>query len=246
MLYKKIQILILLLIASVLYGCAGLDLTGNKAEWEKLQDRKFYFTEFQYLLVDSNKKEAFKAMSQFPMKKIMYILASEYNIEIDLSDYYRFIRNEYSSEIKTEGFFRNEKFTWKTEKNISANRIKIIYEKDYFEKNKMKFSLYITSGDKTMKSLSIDYTQNDYLFTQLGFYFSKTEMSIKDFDKNGYDDKNTIPGLNLGDPALINKPKSSRAEEIKVMLDEYVKTLDEDQKKSFKHEMIDHIYKICE
>jgi len=206
MLYKKIQILILLLIVSVLSGCAGLDLTGNKAEWEKLQDRKFYFTEFQYLLVDSNNREAFKAMSQFPLKKIMYILASEYNIEIDLSDYYRFIRNVYASEIKTEGFFRNEKFTWKAEKNISANRIKIIYERDYFEKNKMKFSLYITSGDKTMKSLSIDYTQNDYLFTQLGFYFSKTEMAIRDFDKNGYDDKNIVPGLNLGDPAIINKP----------------------------------------
>lgn len=246
MLYKQFKLFALLFIFSVFFSCSGLDLTGNKAEWEKLQDRKFYFTEFQFILIDSNRKDAYTNMSQFPLKKIMYILASEYNIEIDLSDYYMFIRNESVSEIKPEGFFRNEKFIWKSEKNVSDNRIKIVYERDYFEKNKMKFSLYITSGNRTLKSLSIDYTQNDYLLTQLGFYFSNAVSSIQDFDKNGYDNKNIVPGIYLGDPEAKRVSKSTKAEEIKLMLDEYVKTLDEEQKKSFKHEMIDHIYKICE
>lgn len=236
-----LSVFILILFIS---GCAGLEL--NKDSWENLPERKFYFTEFTYLNTGANSEKAYDTMKNFPVKKILYILSKQYNIEIDMSDYNAFIQNRNILEIKAEGLIRNNKFTWSS-KNINPNRITIVFEKDYMDESRMNFILKAESGGKNMKTIDIRLSKTEVIFEQLDYYFEKTDEFISEYAKNGYEEKNVVPGLILGNPVAANSSqKISQTAEIKLMIEEYVKTLDADQKKSFKHEIIDHIYKICE
>jgi len=244
MVKKHIITFLVFLLINVYTGCASIG--GSNAELSNLQDKKFYLTEFQYVHTGKDKKYAYDIMSNFPVKKIMYILSKEYNLEIDMSDYYRFIKTGNSNEIKPEGFVRYEKFTWKSSNSDAGNRISIIFEKDYFDESKMNFSLIIFSDNKKFKSIKLDFSRLDYLFKQMDFYISKTDEYIIEFDKNDYDTKNQVPGLILGEPGSRKSIDVEKKDEIKSILDEYVKTLNPEQKKAFKHEIIDHIYKICE
>lgn len=241
---KQIPALFAVLFIAVYTGCAGLG--ELKTDLNNLTDKKFYLTEFQYIHTDKNGKYAYDAMCSFPVKKIMYILVKEYNLEIDMSDYYQFIKTGSSNQIKTVGFVRNEKYIWKSSDPTSGNKITITFEKDYFDETKMKFSLIMFSGNKKLKSIIIDFSKIDYLFKQLDFYISKTDEYAADYDKNGYDSKDIVPGLILGVPGTRKSTEADKLNEIKAMIEEHVKTLNSDQKKQFKHEIIDHIYKISE
>lgn len=241
---KRILILLISLLVSLYTGCAGLG--GSKTDWTNLKDRKFFLTEFQYIHTGKNKKDAYDVMCNFPVKKIMYILSKEYNIEIDMSDFYRFIKTGNSNEIKAEGFVRYEKFTWKSANSDAENKISIIFEKDYFDESKMKFALNTFFDNKKMKSFQLDFSKLDFLFKQMYFYISKTDEYTNEFDKNDYEAKEQVPGLILGVPGSRKLAEVEKKDEIKAILDEYVKSLNPDQKKAFKHEIIDHIYKICE
>jgi len=243
MFIRKIEIFFIIIFIFFYTGCAGLD--ENKAGWNNLPDRKFYFTQFQYIHTDKDSKYAFELMRNFPVKQVMYILSKEYNIEVDMSDYYSFIQSGNSDGIITEGLFRNEKFLWRSENNCN-NRISIIFEKDYFDESKMKFSLQVTSYNNKLKSLQLDFTRIDYLFKQMDFYISKTDEYITDFNSNNYDTKIFIPGLILTADNRETIKVSNKNDDLKQILQDYVKTLSPQQKKAFKHEMIDHIYKICE
>jgi hypothetical protein len=244
MLNKHILALFTILFIAIYTGCAGLG--ELKTDWGSLPDKKFYLTEFQYVHIDKDKKYAYDIMCNFPAMKVLYILSKEYNIEIDMSDYYRFIKTGNSSQIKTEGFVRNEKFTWKSATITSENKIIITFEKDYFDETKMKVSLNIFAGNKKIKSISIDFSRMDYLFKQLDFYISKTDQYAAEFDNNDYASKDKVPGLILGEPGIRISTGTDKKNEIKSMVEEYVKTLDSEQKKAFKHEIIDYIYKLCE
>lgn len=245
MLNKKIVTILSAVLLSFISGCAGMEL--NKDTWDNLQDRKFYFSEFIYLNTGANSEKAYDAMKDFPVKKIMYILSKQYNIEIDMSDYNAFIQNRNLAEIKAEGLIRNNKFTWSSKNINSSNRIAIVFEKDYMDESLMNFKLKTKSGGKNLKTIDIKFSRTDVIFEQLGYYFEKTNEYISEYAKNGYEEKHIVPGLILGDSvAASNSQKLSKTAEIKLMLEEHVKTLDAEQKKSFKHEIIDHMYKICE
>ena len=225
-------------------GCAGLG--ELKSDLNSLADKKFTMTEFQYIHTSKDGKYAYNVMQNFPVKKILYILSKEYGLEIDMSEYYRFIKNGSPKQIKTEGFVRNEKFIWKSADSASANRVIIHFEKDYFDETKMKFSLVLYNGNKKLNSIIIDFSKEEYLFRQLDFYISKTDEYAADFDRNDYNSKDNVPGLILGDPGSWKTAETDKKDEIKAILEQYVNTLNPEQKKAFKHEIIDHIYKISE
>ena len=244
MLNKHILSLLTVLFIAFYSGCAGMG--GLKTDFDNLADKKFYLAEFQYIHTDKNSKYAYDVMCNFPTKKLMYIIAQEYNIEIDMSDYYQFIKTGSPKYIKTDGFVRNEKYIWKSSTPQTDNKIIITFEKDYFDESKMKFSLIVFSGNKKLKSIIIDFSKMDYLFKQLDFYIAKTDEYASDYNQNDYESKNVVPGLILGEPGTRKSSETETINEIKKVIEEYVKDLNAEQKKSFKHEIIDHIYKICE
>ena len=222
-------------------GCAVL----SSKKWENLADRKFYLVEFQYIHKGDKKETAFNDIKNFPVKKIMYALARDYNIEIDLSDYNKFIKTGNTAEIKTAGFFRDEKFTWNSPKADIKNSIVIVYEKDYFDESKMKSTITAYSDNKILKKIDISFSDKDRIFKQFKYYLSLAEESFSEYDKNDFEDKNNVPGLILGYYEPVVHAEADPTEDIKSKLENHVKSLSQEQKEIFKHEMIDYIYKIC-
>ena len=115
---KKATLLSILLLMT---GCVGLDL--SKESWSKLSDRKLYLSEFKYIHPGKDTKYAFDTMKEFPVKKLMYIISRNYNVEIDMSDFQSFLNHRRESEIKTHGFIKTTSFTWSSDNKKYNNTI---------------------------------------------------------------------------------------------------------------------------
>jgi len=223
--------------------CTGCIL-NTKEDWDKLPDRKFYFSEFQFILLDQTKEKAYTFYKDFPVKKIMFILAKEYNITVDISDFNNFINTNKPSVIEADGYIRTEKHTWK-KKNIEKNRIVFIFERDYFETDKLKFKIGIYSGDSTLKIVNTEISKIEYIFNQLKFQFQTAKESLNEYEEKNYNTISPIPLI------IETNDKSSNLEEpadlikIKTMIDDYVKSLNQNEKNDFKHDIIDYIYQKC-
>lgn len=230
----------------LIFSCSCASLGSNKAQWENLPERKFYLTEFQYIHTGKDSDNALKVMKSFPVKKLMYILSREYNIEIDMSDFCRLTKDGTSSEIKADGLIRNEKLTWKSQTQNNMNTLSVKFQRDYFDEKPMRLLVNAKSGNKTINSITIEFTKMDYLFSQLDFFISETDKYAAEFDTKKYEEKNEVPGLIMFNNSSQISTVNDRLTEIKSLINEYVKSLDNEQKKAFKHEIIDHIYKICD
>jgi hypothetical protein len=237
--FLKITALVLI----SLYFSTGCTF-DTKEDWEKLPDRKFYFTEFQFILLDQNKEDAFRFYKEFPVKKIMFMLAKEYNITIDISDFKQFININKPSVIQADGFMRTEKHTW-NKKKTENNRIVFIFERDYFEDSKQKLRIAIYSGDTTLKVINAEFSKIDYIFTQLDFHLKTGTESLKEYETANYGTTTPIPMvIEINNNSMITEEPANLMK-IKSMIDEYVKSLDENGKNDFKHDIIDYIYEKC-
>jgi len=240
---KTLHLKIFTVIIIVSYIATGCFLsTGENIE--KLSDRKFYFTEFQFILPGQDKESAYKFFKDFPVKKVMYMLAKEYNLTIDISDFSNFIKAKNFSVIETEGTFRISKHTWK-KKNADGNRIIFIFHQDYMDDSKKKFSVDIYKGKSALKTMSTDIGKINAIFNQLTYYLKSGEKSSKEFDAKSYAKISPIPMIieTSGEIPVTEEP--ANITKIKSMIDEYVNTLDQEQKQKFKHDIIDYIYKKC-
>ena len=216
----------------------------TKEDWEKLPDRKFYFTEFQFILMDQNKEDAFRIYKEFPVKKIMFMLAKEYNITIDISDFKQFITANKLSAIVSDGYMRTEKNTWK-KKNSENNRVVFIFERDYFDDSKQKLKIGIYSGDTTLKVINTEFSKTDYIFTQLNFHLKTGKESSTEYETANYGTITPIPMvIEINNNSMITEEPANLIK-IKSMIDEYVKSLDQNEKNDFKHDIIDYIYEKC-
>jgi len=244
MVKKKYSIcLIIFTLSTLITGCAGL--SSNRVEWDKLEERKIFLTEFQYVHLDDDTKSAFNDIKNIPVKKIMYALAREYNIEIDISDFNKFIKTKNTSAIKTDGFLRDKTFTWHSPKTDIKNRIVITHEKDFFDESKMNLKVTAYSDGRILRTINISFSKIDYIFVQLKFTLSHADEIFAEYDKNDFENKNTIPGLIISYVDSAEIVDESTVSEIKLKLENHVKSLNQEQKDTFKHEMIDYIYKIC-
>jgi hypothetical protein len=185
-------------------------LFNTKENINKLPDKKFYFTEFQFVLTGQTKENAMIFFKEFPVKKIMFMLAQEYNITIDISDYNEFIKSGNTSDLKPDGSFRITKHTWnKTEKE--SNRITFIFDQDYFDPSILKFKLAIYSSNSTLKLYNTDISTQKYILTNLKKHLETGEQSLNEYEDKNYDNISPVPGIieSKSDPDNIEIPDDS-------------------------------------
>ncbi|HOK01061.1 MAG TPA: hypothetical protein PKX79_01510 [Spirochaetota bacterium] len=236
---KKLSILALLI---SFISCQSLN--SIKSELDSVSDKNFILSEFVYIHTGADTDSAFSEMSAFPVKKIMYLLASEYNIQIDISDFNRFAKTKKKNEIKAEGFFRLEKFSWKSS-IPSKNRITLTFEKDYMDTSKMSLVISIIAQDKIIKNIKLEFSKIEFMFRQLKFYLPQYDKNENEYNIKSYENSQSVPGLIIG--TIDDNVKATlKEEEIKRAIEDYIKTLSTEEKKSFKHDMIDFIYRVCE
>ncbi len=228
-----------------LYFCTGCFLNTNenlKENINKLPDKKFHFSEFDYNLIGQSKEEALNFFKKFPVKKIMFMLATEYNITIDISEFQSFINSNDLSIIETEGILRVTTNKWR-KKNSENNSITITFDQDYFDERKLKLKIGIYNGGSSLKIINTEMSSIDYIFERLKYFLQSGKDSIREYNDKNYDKISPIPLI------LENSSKSPVIDEqmeivkIKSLIDNYLKTLDPDKKDAFKHEIIDYLYK---
>ncbi|MCL1865040.1 MAG: hypothetical protein FWF73_04435 [Spirochaetes bacterium] len=235
-----ISIVIILLIFNL--SC----FTNQKIDGNELSDKRFYFTQFQYALHGLNKDKAFQFFKSFPVKKIMYLLAKDYNIEIDIIDFNNFIKSSDMSQIESYGGLRDVKQTWNINKDKN-NKIVFIFEQDMIKERDLKFTINISSGNKDLTTIKTSISRIEFIFKQIEFSLKSAKEYAKEYDEKNLDKVSLAPMIIENSSEVSDKhDQQNKAAEIKFMIDGYVRQLNQDQKKEFKHDIIDYIYKTCE
>ncbi|MCL1833490.1 MAG: hypothetical protein FWG49_03205, partial [Leptospirales bacterium] len=220
--------------------------TGQKTDWDNIPDKRFYFTQFQYAYHGSNKDKALQFFKNFPVKKIIYLIAKEYNIEIDIIDFNNFIKSSELSQIESQGLIRAEKQTWNSNKSKS-NKIVFIFEQDNLANDRdIKFTIAISSEDKELRTIKTTPTRIDFIFKQLEFSLKSSKENAKEYDEKNLAAVSLEPMV-IEDQAFAadKEDLQDKLKEIKSKINDYVNQLNQDQKKEFKHDIIDYIYKTC-
>ena len=243
---KKIFTFIpLLLLISIFSSCTHL----VQRQMSKIEDRNFIFTNFYHSHLGSEEEKAYKFYKEFPLKKIMYLLAKEHNLTIDISEFQRFIDNEDISEINVKKGFRKEHFSWDN-KIEAKNRIIIHHQRDYFEHKDPEIKISLIHGNRTIEILQTGFNNYDYIFKRLTSSFATASEGIKEYEKMGYANAVPVPGLieySSTKKAAADEPGSEdKKTAIKNLIKNHTKDMDKDQKAKFRHEMLDFIYKITE
>lgn len=235
---------ILIILFAALYLCTGCFL-NTRENISKLEDKKFYFTEFEFILLGQDKETAYAFFKKFPVKKIMYLIAAEYNITIDISHYNDFINKKNLSMIKTDGTFRVAKNTWK-KRNDETNRVVFIFEQDYMEPSRQKFSIALFNGKTTLKIVNAEISEIGSIITQLKSQLQSGKENLKVYEEKNYEKVSPIPFIIETNDESVVVEEPANLIKIKAMIDEYVNTLNKDEKNIFKHEIIDYIYQKCD
>lgn len=102
----------------------------SQRKWEKLEDRKFYFNRFTYLLKGSNTKTAYDFMQIFPLSEMLQIISGKFNIEIDSTEFEAFITSKDVGKIRASGLILNDKFFWKGA-SLKSNEIEFEYASQF-------------------------------------------------------------------------------------------------------------------
>ena len=218
----------------------------QKIDGNELPDKRFYFTQFQYALQSGDKDNAFQLFKNFPVKKIMYLIAKEYNIEIDIIDFNSFIKTSDLSQIESYGGLRDLKQTWNLKKDKN-NKIVFIFEQNMDDKRDLKLTIKISSGDKELNTMKASVSKIDFIFKQLEFSLQHAKENANEYDEKNLDKASLAPMVIEVQSAASNKhDQQDKLKEIKSMISDYVNQLNQDQKKEFKHDILDYIYKTCE
>jgi len=221
-------------------------LTNQKINGNELPDKRFYFTQFQYVHQGADKDRAFQLFKTFPVKKIMYLLAKEYNIEIDIIDFNDFIKFSELSQIESYGGLRDLKQTWNINKDKN-NKIIFIFERDMVNDRDLKFTINLSSDNKDLSTIKTSITRIDFIFTQLEFTLKSGKENAKEYDEKNLDKVSLAPMVIEDLSAALDHPdQQEKLKEIKSNIKDYVRQLNADQKKEFKLDIMDYIYKACE
>jgi len=241
---KHIPFMAVLILLFFNLGC----FTNQKIDGSELPDKKFYFTQFQYVLHGADKDRTFRLFKTFPVKKIMYLLAKEYNIEIDISDFNGFIKSADLSQLEAYGGLRTVKQTWNTGKDKDAqNKIIFIFEQDMVNDRDLKFTIEISSNNKNLNTIKTSISRIDFIFKQLEFSLKSAKENAKEYDEKNLDKVSLAPMIiEESSIALDAHAQQEELTKIKSMIKDYVKQMNPEQKKEFKHDIMEYIYKACE
>ena len=246
---KKVYFIILLTIitASSFAGCAHL----VKKQIAENSDKNYHFTDFYYTHLGSTEEEVFNFMKKFPLKKVMFLISKEHNINLDISEFQKFLINDKPSEIKVKKGFRKEFFSWNSSSNVN-NKVIIDYKRDYFDQKDPEFKLSLIINGKTYDLMDTEVHDNDHLINRMAGYFQSAEHSVAEYDQLDYNKNSPVPGIieysrdknteSDEDAQVVSDKKS----EIENLMKNYVKDLNQEEKAKFRHDMLDLIYKITE
>ena len=236
---------ILLIIITFSSSCTHL----VQRQISQIDDRNFTLTAFNYSHLGSNEENVFRFYKEFPVKKLMYLIAKEFNLVIDISEFQKFTVNGSSSDINVKRGFRKEHFSWDNKKSPD-NRIIIHYQRDYFDQKDPEVKVTLIHGSRTIEIFQTEIGDYDYLFKRVAGSFKTGEDGIKEFEQGGLEKITPVTGvveysdvINTASNEIDAKDKRS---EIQALLNDYVKDMDKEQKGRFRHEMLDFIYKITE
>ncbi len=241
MIIKKTNIALILIIFVLLpSGC----FFNTRENINSLKEKKFYFTGFKYILTGQSKDEAYTFYKKFPVKKILFLLAAEYNVTVDISDFSRFIKSRGVDSIESDGSFRIFSNLWKKQPDEN-NRIIITFEQDYLDSSIKKISITAYSGKSTVLTINRDVLNIDTVPDIIASALASGKKNLKEYNEKAYDNASAIPGIiDIAADEKISDD-SAEAARIKSLIENYIKTLNQAQKNSFKHEMIDFIYQKC-
>ncbi len=115
----------------------------NKRDWQNLNDRKFYFQKFTYRLSGHERRIAYRFMKDFPVKRMVSLLSEHYKIEIDTTEFDKFITKPVDGDLdlSVTGVITNEYFTWNSETK-HANTIEFSYANQYEDESTDFFRKY--------------------------------------------------------------------------------------------------------
>jgi hypothetical protein len=244
---KLFNILIVIITISSLTGCALL----VKNQIAENSNKNYHFTDFYYTHLSSTEEEAFDFMKKFPVKKVMFLISKEHNINIDISEFQKFLLTNKPSGIKVKKGFRKEFFSWNSDSDVN-NKVMIHYKRDYFDQKRPEFKISLFINGKTYDLMDTEVRDNEHLLKRMTGYFQSAEQSIAEYERLDYDKKSPVPGIIEYSPASNTdsdediKVVSDKKSEIENLMKNYVKDLNKEEKAEFRHEMLDLIYKITE
>jgi len=245
-----IIILIFIITASITPACTHL----VKKQIAENSDKNYHFTDFYYTHLDSTEEEAFNFMSKFPIKKVMYMLAKEHNINIDISEFQKFLLTEKQAGIKVKKGFRKEYFSWNNNSEVN-NKIIIYYKRDYFEQKNPDFKISLVISGKSYDLMETEVHDNDHLIKRIAVYNKSSKNAAAEYERLNYQKISPVPGvieyplaykLNNEESEKNSPDKADKKTEIENALRDYVKDLNKEDKAKFRHDMLDLIYKITE
>ncbi len=242
---KKIFTLIPIFLLILLTGCTHL----VQRQMSMIEDRNFTFTNFYHSHLGSDEEKVYKFYKEFPVKKIMFLLAKEHNLTIDISEFQRFIETGNASDVNVKRGFRKEHFSWDN-KIETKNRIIIHYQRDYFDQKDPEIKISLLHGDRTIDVLQTEFNNYEYIFNRLKSSFKTAIEGIKEYEANSYESVTPVAGLIEYSAEKKSAPSGTAGEdrksEIEVLIKDYVKDMDKNEKAKFRHEMLDFIYKITD
>ena len=231
---------ILIILLFFLTACAF----PNQKKISQIKNRSFRLNSFTYILTAQDKKDAMKFFSEFPVKKIMFMLAREYNIKIDISDFQKFLVVKNKSDIKLFYGFRAEKSRWPVNIDSSGNNIDISFEKDYIGEADSKFRINISSGGSVLHSIATEVSQVEYIFKQLEYFLKSGKESAIEYDLKNYNKVKPVPLIVefSGSKAFTIKKNEGKNKILK-MIEDHMGNLSKEEREQFKHDIIDYMYK---
>jgi len=216
----------------------------TKKDWNKLDNREFILKSVTYIHTDKTKVDAYNFNRDFPIKEVLFLLAHEYKIDINIAEYQNFKLTRDLDQITLGPGLRKEIFTWNngSSKN-TGNEIEIKITEDYFGEKDSSFNITFKHHNNTIKNIEIGYGNTDILFSRLGYYINNFKLLRKEYRTKNYN-SGKAPGIieGRGSKTLAHKNTIDERNRLKESIKKYLQTIPKDKIKSSKKDLIDFIY----
>lgn len=122
----------------------------NTSQWKNLQNKNFTLTRFVVYNKGGKTTGAYQLMRSFPVKKTMKIISDKYNINVNISNFTRFVNEGKADDLEVFGVLTSDRFTWeKTGKNNKVIEVEYNMQgKETFDGMIPKYTISIKTNGK--------------------------------------------------------------------------------------------------
>lgn len=241
--FKPLIFITFTLFLSLFLSCK----TWSQKDWKNLKDRKFTFSKIEVFSKGINKRTSFNYMKKIPVFKILQLLSYKYNIEIDSSSYEHFLISGAYKEIKTSGILSDTDYVWQHPHELE-NEVIIEYKVDKNEISEgvtISYRIYLKTGKETRAYFIGGIAKIDEILPSAAEKLGYKQITEK--GPNVYVYKDTGKELILTQKKLkqikkVKKPEMNKSELLIInMIENYIKLLSPEEKRSFKEKLIDYL-----